>query len=328
MSDIIESGPSLLLGRKKVCSMLGITVREFYALIQGQKLHPLQTKSGQHRVPLAEVIALKAEFSRRAVVLPYEKFIRAASHFTSTTNQVNDRLEDLGFIRAPNEYIERVRVQEQNHPDLSLVRVGSIHEFFKALGRVEEIARRRDIRLLVESLHMIARGEEEIRQIVRAKFGTDFEPAEIQKYIEYFYNWRIVDVDSVKFYFDFLSGRERLVKECAYRRADYFIFYALGIDFGGEIAELLERSCLGLLHKLNLFIEGYVYGDMQVSQRDLQQLAEIISTILGAAKDVRQGKVSKKDQETIVDKLLPKAVTRDNFFKAERELNFDAKPPL
>src|SRR3990172_5956261 len=135
-----------------------------------------------------------------------------------------------------------------------------------------------------------------------------------------------MDPESARFYFEFLMGREKLLKECAYRRADYFIYYALGIDFGGEIGELLERSCLGLMHKLNIFIDGYVYGDVAISQRDLQQIVEIIATLLGAAKSVREGRVPKGKQQGLADSLIPKAISRSEFFDREKA-EHTTKPP-
>lgn len=319
-----EKTQPLFLPRHKVCTMLGITKREFHALIAAGKLHPVQTALGHNKIPLAEVISLKAEYAARALSTPYEKFVRAATWFCASSMEVNAKLTILNLPKAPVEYLERLRVVTQKDPDPALIKAESAHDFFTMLGRAEEILKRPDLRLLVELLHMVNRGEEEIRQTLLAKYGRDFGVEDVARYIEYFYNWRVMDPDSVKFYFDFLQGREKLLKECAYRRADYFIFYALGIDFGGEVADLLERSCLGLLHKLNIFVDGYVYGDLMVTQNDIQKMADIISTLLGAASQMRAGRIPKGKQREVVDALVPAAYSREAFFAGEKSASFKA----
>jgi hypothetical protein len=316
----------LLLQRAKVCAMLQITKREFYALVDAGKLHPVNDQQKRVRVPLAEVISLKAELAHRALSLPYEKFVMAASFFSKNAVDVNQHLMTLEYPKAPYEYIERMKIQAQTHPSLEIIRAETLPDFFRTLGRAEEIVKRADLRLLVELLHMMNRGEKEIQEVIRAKYGREYAPGDILQFIQYFYNWRIMDPESVRFYSEFVMGREKLLKECAYRRADYFVYYALGIDFGGEIAELLERSCLGLLHKLSIFIDGYVYGDVAVSQRDLQTLADIVATLLGAAKSVREGKVPKSKQAGLAETLIPKAISRGEFFDREKAGHVGASP--
>lgn len=326
MSDTVIPQQQLLLSRAKVCQMLSISIREFYALVNAGKFHPLQTRQRHMRIPLAEVMAIKAEYSHRTLALPYEKFVKAATFFTSNAVEVNGLLADMGYPKAPIEYIQRCRTAAESDPKLEIIKVKSIGEFTVAFGRAHEILKRQDLRLLVELLTMIQKSETEIQETIRGKYGRDYAPADILRFIEYFWNWRIMDPESVSFYFDFLQGREKVLKECAYRRADYFIYYALGIDFGGEIAELLERSCLGLLHKLNFLIDGYVYGNVAVSQKDLGNLTEIISTLLGASSQVRAGKIPKGKQDAMAAMLIPQAVTRDKFFETEKSTHFQAKP--
>ncbi len=324
--DDLDGPQPLLIARAKVCRMLSVSTKEFYALVQAGKLHPLTT-SGKHvRVPVAEVIALKAELSNRALAMPYEKFIMASAFFASNAVEVNQALADLGCPRAPVEYIERLRMTARQDSSASLIRAKTLDEFFQAFGRPYEIVKRDDLRLLVEVLHMISKGEEEISQTVRAKYGREYSKDEILRFIEYFWNWKIMDPDSAHFYFDLIQGRARTLKECAYKRADYFVYYALGIDFGGEVSELLERSCLGLLYKFNILVDSYVYGTAMVSQADLQKSAELIQTILGAARDVRDGKVPKDKGKQLAEHSLPQAITRGEFFKKENEAAFAPKP--
>jgi hypothetical protein len=322
MSDTTIQPQALLLSRAKVCQMLSITVREFYALINAGKLHPLQTRQRHMRVPLAEVMSIKAEFAHRTLAMPYEKFIQAATFFTSNAVEVNGHLLDLGYPKAPVEYIQRCRAAAESDAKLDLIRVKTFGEFMVAFGRAQEILKRGDLRLLVELLTMMQKTESEIQQTIRGKYGRDYAPADVLRFIEYFWNWRTMDPESVQFYMEYVQGREKVLKECAYRRADYFIYYALGIDFGGEVAELLERSCLGLIHKLNFLIDGYVYGNSAVSQKDLESLTNIISELLGAASQVRAGKVPKGKQGGLADMLIPQAITRDKFFDAEKAAQF------
>lgn len=318
----LQPAEPLLLDRSKVCRMLAITVREFYALVEAGKLHPIHTRQRHIRVPLAEVMALKAELAHRAIALPWEKFIQAATVFSKTALEVNEHLVLLGYPRAPIEYIERQRLHVQNDPSLQVIREHSLGEFFRSLGRAQELLQRRDLRLMVECLAMIAKGEEEIAQILETKFGRGYGKDDVLRFLEYFYNWKIMDPSSVAFYFEYLQGREKVLKDCAYKRADPFIYYALGIDFGGEVGELLERSCLGLMHKLNFLIDGYVYGDAMVAQKDIMALAETISTLLTASKNVREGKVPKGKQGELADVALPKAVSRESFFAGEKKTEF------
>lgn len=317
-----ESSQPLLLSRQKVCQMLSITHREFYALVTAGKLHPVHTQQRHIRVPLAQVMALKAEFAHRALALPYQKFIEAVTCFADNAKDVNYHLINLSYPQAPSEFIDRMRILAKEGSKEPLIRQQSIGEFYRAIGRADEIVKRPDLRLLVELLTMINRGEQEIVDTIRAKYGREYGKADILRFQEYFWNWRIMDPESVKFYFEFLQGREKILKECAYNRADYFIFYALGIDFGGEVAELLERSCLGLIHKLNFLIDSYVYGNAAVSQKDLKGISDIISNLLGASQSVRAGKIPKGKQGPMVDDLIPRSVSRQGFFETENRVDF------
>jgi hypothetical protein len=306
--------------------MLSISTKEFYALVQAGKIHPFTT-SGKHiKVPVAEIIALKAELSHRALAMPCEKFIMASAFFASNAVEVNQALSDLGCPRAPVEYIERLRMTARQDSSANLIRAKTLDEFFQAFGRSYELLKREDVRLMVEVLHMISKGEEEIAQAVRAKYGREYTNDEVQRFIEYFWSWKVMDPDSARFYFELIQGRNRTLKECAYKRADYFVYYALGIDYGGEVAELLERSCLGLLYKFNILVDSFVYGTAMVNQQDLQRSAELIQTILGAARDVRDGKTPKDKGKSLADHSLPNAITRGEFFKSEKETAFNAKP--
>jgi len=324
-----ESEKPVFLTRKNAMAMLGLSKHEFASLVSEGKLHPIKTTTGHDRVSLAEIISLKAEFSARALATPYEKFIQAASFFCANAQDINRQLSTLGLPTVPTEYINRLRTNAEKDPDPGLIKVRSAREFFTALGRAEEILKHPDLKLMAELLHMVNRGEEEIRQTIRAKYGREYGVEDVARYLEYFYNWRIMDPDSARFYFQFLpsNSREHILKVCAFRRADYFIFYALGIDFGGEVADLIERSCLGLLHKLNIYVDGFVYGDLIVGQADIQKLADIISTLLGAAAQVRAGRVPKSKQNELVDTMVPKTFTRAEFFKAEKATTFAAKEP-
>lgn len=323
--DLIQQEP-LLLTRAKVCRMLMITVREYTALIEAGKFHPIYTKQRHQRIPIGEVIALKSELAHRGTVIPHEKFVQAICAFSENAFDVNRYLSEIGYLRVPVDYIERLRTHLNSDPNLNIVRATTFIGLMQGLGKAAEIRKREDLRLLIECLYMINKGEKEISETVKAKFGREYTPEDIYRYIEYFYNWKTMDPDSTRYYFEFLNGREKLLKECAHRRADYFIYYALGIDFGGDISDLIERSCLGLMHKLNFFIDGYVYGDAQISQRDLQAMSTIIQTLLGSAKMVREGKVPKGKQGEIVDKTIPQAFDRTSFFETEKKVKFDANP--
>ncbi len=215
-----------------------------------------------------------------------------------------------------------MRIIAQQQGKVELIRQDSIGEFYTSLGRADEILKHPDMRLMVELLTMINKGEKEIVETIRGKYGREYGLADIMRFQEYFWNWRVMDPESVKFYFEFLQGREKVLKECAYSRADYFVIYALGIDFGGEISTLLERSCLGLLHKLNFLIDSYVYGNSAVSHKDLRSVSDIISNLLGAAQSVRAGKVPKGKQGDMMDNLVPKAVGRKSFFETESGVEF------
>lgn len=317
-----DSSPPLLLTRAKVCQLLSITVREFYALVEAQKLHPLYTANRQIRISLAEAMAVKSELSSRAITVPHEKFIMSCTFFCPNSIDLNSLLVQLKFPRIPLDYAERLRLQAQSDPGLTLIKEKSLQDFYRTLGRADEIFKREDLRLMVEALTMIGKGEQEISQMVQAKYGRTYGKDDILRFVEYFYNWKTMDPASASFYIEYLSGREKVIKKCAYNRADPFIHYALGIDFGGEIADLLERSCLGLVHKLNFFIDGMVYGEGIVTQRDLMQMAEIISNLLGAAKSVRDGKVPKGKQKQMADTMLPQAVGRGDFFEKEKSTTF------
>jgi hypothetical protein len=307
--------------------MLMISTREFYALIESGKFHPVFTKQRHQRIPLAEVMALKQELANRASVLPHEKFIQACGVFAENAFDVNRYVTSLGYFKVPIDYIERLRVQLEVDKNVGVIKVASFGELLTALGKAAEIQKRPDLRTLVECLHMICKGDKEIADTVRAKYGREYSPEDIGRYIEYFFSWRSLDHESAKFYLEMLTGREKLLKECAYRRADPFIYYALGVDFGGEVSELLERSSLGLIHKLNFFIDGYVYGDGAVSLRDLQSMVDIIGGLLGSAKDVREGKVPKGKQGELIDNGVPKAFSRTAFFETEKKTQFNADPP-
>lgn len=306
--------------------MLSITHREFYTLIETGKIHPLQSRQRHARVPLVQVLALKAEFAHKSITLPWEKFIQAVTFFTSNAAEVNRHLTDLGYPRAPIDYIDRLRASAEHDPKLEIIKEKSIGEFFRTFGRADEILRRDDLRLLVELLAMINKGEAEIKDTVKAKYGREYGDADVLRFIEYFYNWKIMDPESVKFYFQYLQGRNLILKQCAYSRADYFIMYALGIDFGGEVSELLERSCLGLIHKLSIMIDAYVYNQTGPSQKELAHLVGIIESLLGAAASCRAGKVTKGKQNDFADKFVPTAVKRESFFETEKNTTFDAQP--
>jgi len=323
----LEPTQAVLLSRAKVCRLLSITTKDFYALVQSGKLHPITTTGRHVKVPSAEVIALKAELAHRALAMPCEKFIMASAFFARNAVELNQILSDLGYPRAPVEYIERLRMSAHQDPSLNLIRGKTLDEFVAAFGRGYEILKRDDVRLLAESLHMMSRGEEEIAQSIRAKFGREYTKDEVALFIEYFWNWKVMDPDSARYYFELLQGRNRLIKESAYRRQDYFVYYALGIDFGGELSELLERSSLGLLYKFNIMLDSYVYGTAMVSMQDLQKMAELIQTILGASKDVRDGKIPKEKGKQIADQALPQAMGRGDFFKNEKETAFAPRPP-
>lgn len=322
MSDTIGHAQPLLLSRHKVCQMLSITDREFYALVQDGKLHPLHTRQRHVRVPMAEVLALKAEFAHRALALPYEKFIQAATFFSPSAIEINSHLLSFGYPKAPIEYIERCRSAAQGDSKLQIIREKTLVDFMRTFGSAQEILKRGDLRLMVECLTMIQKSEKEIRDTIKAKYGRDYGEADILRFIEYFYNWRLMDPASVSFYMDYVQGRERVLKECAYRRTDYFIYYALGIDFGGEIPELLERSCLGLLHKINVMIDGFVYGTSIPPIKDLMNISEIITNLLGAAQGCRAGKTAKGKAADMAESLIPSAVGRDKFFAMEKSTTF------
>lgn len=323
--DNIDNSEPTLLSRHKVCQMLSISEREFYALIEAGKLHPIQTRQRHLRVPVGQVLAIKAEFAHRALALPYEKFICAATYFTDNALEINALLVELQYPKAPIDYIERCRAAAKGDAKMELIREKNLNDFMNVLGAAREILKRGDLRLMVELLTMVQKTAEEIQKTVKAKYGREFGVADILRFQEYFWNWRLMDPESVNFYMDYVQGRERVLKDCAYKRADYFIYYALGIDFGGEIPELIERSCLGLLHKFNLLVDAYAFGNVVVSQKDLLMLSEIISTMLGAAQSCRTGKVPKGKQAALLDTLVPSAVGRDKFFTMERSTTF--QPP-
>lgn len=324
MDDLSPQHP-VLLSRAKACRMLGISTKEFFALVQAGKLHPLTTSGRHTKVPVAEIIALKAELVHRALVMPYERLVMASAFFASNAVEVNQALSDLGCPRAPVEYIERLRMSARQEQDPGIIRADSYDGFLAALGRSYEIIKRDDIRLIVETLHMMNRGEEEIRQIIRAKFGREYTKEEVSRFLEYFWNWKIMDHESALFYLETLQGRARTVKECAYKRSDYFVYYALGIDYGGEVSDLLERSCLGLLYKFNIMVESYVYGTAMVSQQDLLKSAELIQTLLSASRDVRGGKMPRDKAEKVVESaMVPHSITRAEFFSNEKATSFSA----
>lgn len=314
MTEAYKKNHSLLLKRAKVCRILGISKREFYALAEAGKFHPIYTAQNHMLVPLAEVMAVKAELSHKASMMPWEKFIQAQTLFTKTNSEISDRVTLLGFPRPLPEYIDRLRAEAMANPALEIIRAGSIQELWEKLSPSPEIVKRKDLQLVIECLAMISKSDEEIAQMIRAKFGRQYTQEGIGTYLEYFFDWPRMDHESVLFYTEFLQGRERLIKECAYRRADYFVYYALGLDFGGEVGELLERICLGLLHRLNFLVDAQVYQDVNVPPRELQQMAEIISQLLTAAKGVRDGKMPKMKQQEVVEHLLPKALSRQEFF--------------
>ncbi len=312
----------MLLTRAKACTMLGVTGREFYGLVTAGKLHPIYTRQRHMRVPLAEVMGLKAEFAHRALNLPYDKFIKAATFFTTNAAEINELLGKLHYPPAPVEYIERCRMAAQSDPKLEIIREKNYGDFLTVLGRAQEILRRDDLRLMVELLSMIQKTDKEIRDIVKAKYGREYGEADVLRFLEYFWNWHLMDPDSVKFYMEYVQGREKVLKTCAYERADYFIYYHLSLDFGGEIPELLEKSCLGMIHKLNLLVDSYAFGTASVSLKDLATVTEIIVNVLGAAQGVRAGRVGKGKQADLVDKLIPAAVNRTKFFEAEGATQF------
>ena len=300
--------------------MLGISKKEFYRLVQEGKLHPLNTTSKQLKIPLSQVMALKAEMTHRQLTLPHEKFIMAMAHFTKSPFQINERLVDLGFHKAPVEYIDRLKTYVETDKDMPIIREDSLEEFFRALGSATDLVRRDDVKLMVELLTMIQKGEEEIRTIVQAKTGREYGTEDILRFQEYFFNWKAMDPESMKFYFDFVTDkREKILRDCAYRRADYFIYYALGIDFGGDIADLLERSCLGIMYKLNLLIDGHAYGEAAGSMKDLESLAKIVMTLLDGAKACRDGEIPKSKQKEFADHVIPATVSRTDFLGTEAQ---------
>lgn len=312
----------VFLTRKDAARALGISKKEFASLIETQKIHPVKTAGGQTRVSLAEIISLRGEYAARSFAVPYEKFIKAATCFCNSAPEANSQLSVLGLPTVPVEYIERLRSAMQNDPEPGVIQAQTSKEFFVAFGKAEEILKHPDVKILAELLYMINRGEEEISQAIRAKFGREYPVDVVARYLEYFFNWRSMDPDSIKLYIKFLSEREAFLKTCAFHRADHFIFYALGLDYGGEVADLIERSCLGLLHKLNIYIDGFVYGDLVVGQADIQKLSDIIATLLGAASQVRAGRVAKGKQGDLVDTMIPKAFSRTEFFSGEKTLSF------
>lgn len=309
----------LLLNRSKVCSILGISNKQYYDLIETKKLHPLQTHQGHTRIPLAQVMNLKAEMSNQHLSLPYEKFIMALTNFCKTPMKVNSILTDMGYPRAPMEYIERQRNLAAVDDESDLIREESLSDFFRAVGNPEHIAKRSDVRLMVELLTMIQKGEKEIRDTVEAKTGHQYGCDDILRFQEYFFNWKMMDPESITFYMEFMSGREKLLKNVAYQRSDYFIYYALGIDFGGEIAELLERSSLGILYKLNLLIDGQVYSDISASTRDLETMTKIITNLLDAAQTARSRHGKQGEEKSIqeAESLIPESMDRASFFEEE-----------
>lgn len=327
--DLYGPKGTAFLSKRQAIAMLGVTPREYNALVAAGKIHPTITVNGTNKIPLVEIIALKGEYAAQALSVPHEKFVRALTIFCPSAQDVNTQLGVADLPRVPAEYIERLRIDVQKDPEPGIIKASGARDFFAALGRAWEILKHPDLRLLTELLHMINRGEEEIRQTIRAKYGREYGPEDVARYIEYFFNWRIMDPDSAQFYFKLLpdKGREQILKQCAFRRADYFIFYALGIDYGGEVADLLEKSCLGLLHKLNIYVDGFVYGDLVVGQSDIQRLADIISTLLGAASQVRAGRVPKGKQGDLVENMVPRAYSRDQFFESEKSVTFNPQGP-
>ena len=210
--DLIKPQP-LFLPRAKVCRVLMITIREFYALIETGKFHPISTEQGHQRIPVAEVMAVKSEMAHRATVIPHEKFVQACCVFSSDCFDVNKYVSGAGYLKVPVDYIERLRTHLNADPNLGIIRAQSYKELMTSLGKATEIHRRADLRLLVECLTMISRGEKEISDTIRAKFGREYSPDDVVRYIEYFYNWKTMDPESARFYFEYLVGREKLLKE-------------------------------------------------------------------------------------------------------------------
>lgn len=312
-----------LLTRKQVCKLLGISKREFYIIIKSGRFHPLMTRHGHYRLPLTEILAYKAELSHRALTLPYEKFIQASAFFAKTPTEVNNLLAGMHHPKAPVEYIERQHHYAKLASDLPVIRKETKLDFFAALGPAKEILYRQDLRLLVECLLMIQRGEKEIAETIQRKYGRKYSAEDIACFARYFYDWPPMDPESIRFYFEFIQGREHFLKECAHQRADYFIYYALGIESDGDVAELLEKSCLGLFYKLDVLIKGHVYGDATISPKEIQNMATIIGTLLGAAKSCREGKMNVSKQRDLVERVLPVAITRGDFFESEKEMDFE-----
>ena len=68
------------------------------------------------------------------------------------------------------------------------------------------------------------------------------------------------------------------------------------------------------MYKLNLLIDGHVYGDVASSTKELDAMAKIITNLLDAAKACRSGEVPRDKQKMMAEKVIPMQIKREDFW--------------
>lgn len=314
-----DSPAGVLVSPHQVRAILGLSKYLYKKLLEAGELKPIMGANGRRKYVLSDVYTLAANLKRGVLGLPYDKFVMALA-LSKPYTDVNAELGRLMLPPISAEHYQRLKIVVGEQDFARLVRENGIEYFFKeGLGRTLEIAQRPDVRLVVDCLHMIGKGEKEIQEVVRKKFGKEYDEKTYLLYLNYFFNLAGMSDASMDHYFSVLPKREANVKRSARRRFDYVVYYALGIDYPGDIGELIERSCLGLLYEFNTEIDGRVFdGDKQKGQIDtLERYSKVIVDLFSAAREVRReaaGSGRGAAPEMVMPVELPKGMTREELF--------------
>lgn len=290
--EIKGDGPEgVFITPNQARAMLGLSMYMYEKLLKNGELKPVSLPNIKHRrYLLSDIQKLSVQLRRSVLGLPYDRFVMALAVSKNYTG-VNEELGRVFLPPVTSDHYHRLKIVVGKQDFAKTVKDNGIEYFFKeGLGRAIDIVSRPDIRLVADCLHLIGKGEAEIAAVIKQKFNKEFDEKELLIYLNYFFNLAGMTDESMDHYLGLLPKREASIKKSAKRRFDYVVYYALGLDYPGDIGELIERSCLGLLYEFNNEIDGRVFeGNEKKGRIDtLKKYSEVIVDLFSAARDVRR----------------------------------------
>lgn len=288
----------VFMTRGEVMDVLKIGRKRYERYISEKLLKPLPGYKTFYYVR-SEVNELAAKLHRRLKRFPYETLIQALmGAFGFSEVKVNEVLKVYGLPEVTRTYIEELRLSDDPELKARLVGLSTPDRISAKLPGAVEIAWSKDLRVMVDCLHMIRCSADEIVRHLKNRYGRPFNVEDVVRYLDFFYDWWAMGQENQEAYLKQIhqGSKEFFIKKTAHQRVDYFVYYAFQLELKGSVPELIERNCLGLLRKMTILVEAYLYGpeackelgiNGTVTSKDLTHLTYVLEKLISTSRNAK-----------------------------------------